>query len=163
MIKHKVIQFLLTLSILALQLIIMPFTGGASLAVNLLLCVAIIFSLKESRCESIIWAAVLGGLTDLLLFQHIGFYGISFILMSYILGFISHKMVISGYIPFFFVSLCSFILVFSLAILLMTLLEGRVELSLLLPPFILGLIITPISTLIIDFFYDRAEKILLKK
>jgi len=91
MIGHKVIQFLLTLLILALQLIIMPFTGGASLSFNLLLSVAIIFSLKESRYESIIWASILGGLTDLLLFQHIGFYGISFVLLSYILGFISHK------------------------------------------------------------------------
>ncbi len=79
-------------------------------SVNALLALLVILSLRESRIEGVLWGAFLGGLTDLLLFQHIGYHGISFVLASYFIGLVSHKMVNHGVIPVFTVGLLSYLL-----------------------------------------------------
>lgn len=163
MIRHKIVQFLMAFILLFAQILVMPFTLSASLSFSLLLPLMIIFSLKESRYASIIWAAIFGGITDLILFEYIGFYGITFTIASYILGLIGHKMVISGIIPFIFLSIMTFVFVFWFSTLLMILLLGSVNFYLLLPPFFVGIFTTPLFTLIVDFLYRRIEMLIEKR
>ncbi|MCX7829913.1 MAG: hypothetical protein N2445_02490 [Acidobacteria bacterium] len=157
------IQFLLFVSALSLQMLLIPLIGKNFFLANSLLCLSIVFSLKEGRIESILWGAFLGGLTDLLLFQHIGFYGISFVISSYLLGLLSHKMVISGVFPIVLISILSFITVVLVAVLLMTLFLGKVDLVLILNPFVLGVLFTPILTLLFEFIYRKAENLVQKR
>lgn len=163
MIKHKVIQFLLFLAAVSIQMLLVPLIGEDFFLVNALLCLSIIFSLKETRIESLVWSFFLGGLTDLLLFQHIGYYGISFVISSYILGFLSQKMVIGGFFPILLIACLSFILVVLISICLMVVFQGRVDVTILITPFFWGLLITPVATLAFEFIYKNAEKFVIRK
>ena len=109
MIKNKLVNLFMFLIAISIQLSMVPLIGEKFFMINSLFCLSIIFSLKETRIRSIIWGAFLGGLSDLLLFQHIGYNGIAFVVASYFLGFFSHKMVISGILPITLVSIISFI------------------------------------------------------
>jgi cell shape-determining protein MreD len=163
MIKRKLIQiFLLTVAI-SIQLLIVPLFGDKLFLANALLCLSIIFSLRETRVESILWGAVLGGIADLLLFQQIGIYGISFVVSSYILGFVSHRMVISGVFSIGLISVLSFITVVFVALLLMMLFLGKVDFSVLLTPFIIGVFFTPVITILFDFVYRKSEHLVFRK
>lgn len=162
MIKRKVIQFFLFIVAVSIQILLVPLIGEKFFLSNVLLCLSIVFSLKETRVESVIWGAILGGITDLLLFQHIGIYGISFVISSYILGFFSHKMVISGLFPIGLISILSFIIVVLSALLLMVLFLGKVDFAVLINPFVMGAIFTPVLTITFDFLYRKSERLVFR-
>lgn len=163
MIRHRILQLILLSVALLAQLSILPIMMKSISSVNPLLALLLIFSLRENRVEGLIWGALLGGLTDLLLFQHIGYHGISFLLAAYILGLISHKMVVQGIVPAFAVSLASFLFVFSLTVGLMTIFQGNMDLTSLAVPLLLGVIFTPILTLFFSFLYQRLDVFLTKR
>jgi cell shape-determining protein MreD len=163
MIRHRVLQLILLSIALLAQLSILPLMIKSVSSVNPLLALLLILSLKENRVEALLWGAFLGGLTDLLLFQHIGYHGISFVLLAYILGFISHKMVIHGVIPTFMLSVMSFLMVFGLTVGLVNLLQGGWDFSLLAVPLFLGIIFTPILTLLFNFLYQRLDRFLTQR
>lgn len=163
MIKRKLVQFFLSMIAISIQFLFIPLIGESFFFVNALLCLSIVFSLRETRVESILWAAVLGGIADLLFFQHIGINGISFIISSYILGFFSHKIVISGVFPIGLISILSFMIVVCVTLLLVMLYLGQVDISALLNPLIIGAIFTPCFTVIFDFFYRKTEQLVLRR
>lgn len=148
-------MFLIAISI---QLSMVPLIGEKFFMINSLFCLSIIFSLKETRIQSIIWGAFLGGLSDLLLFQHIGYNGIAFVVVSYSLGFFSHKMVISGILPIIFVSIFSFLVFVFISLLFMVLFQGVIDFFLLLYPFLFGLLFTPAISIIFDIIYRKIEQ-----
>lgn len=163
MIKNKLVNLFMFLIAISIQLSMVPLIGEKFFMINSLFCLSIIFSLKETRIRSIIWGAFLGGLSDLLLFQHIGYNGIAFVVASYFLGFFSHKMVISGILPITLVSIISFIVFVFISLFLMSLFQGVIDYFLLLYPFIFGLLFTPVITIIFDFTYRKLERFFLRK
>lgn len=163
MIRHRVLQLILLSIALLAQLSLLPIMMKSVSSVNPLLAFLLIIALRENRVEGLVWGALLGGLTDLFLFQHIGYHGISFLLAAYFLGLISHKMVVQGIVPVFAVSLASFLFVFSLTVGLMTIFQGNLDLSSLPVPLLLGMIFTPVLTLVFSFLYQRLDVFLTKR
>ena len=163
MIRHRVLQLILLSTALLAQVAILPLMIKSISSVNALLALLVILSLRESRLEGLFWGAFLGGLTDLLLFQHIGYHGISFVLASYFIGLVSHKMVIHGVVPVFTVGFLSFLFVFSATVGLIKLFQGGWEFSMLVVPLILGAAFTPLLTIILHFLYQKLELFLTKR
>jgi rod shape-determining protein MreD len=163
MIRHRILQLILLSIALMAQVSILPLVIKSVSSVNPLLALLLILALKEDRIESLVWGAFLGGLTDLLLFQHIGYHGISFALIAYVMGLISHKMVIHGVIPLFLLSIPAFLAMFCVTVGLMNLLQGGWDFSVLVLPLLLGILFTPLLTIFFDFLYKRLDRLLLKK
>lgn len=163
MIRHRVLQLILLSTALLAQVAILPLMIKSISSVNALLALMVILSLREDRLEGLFWGAFLGGLTDLLLFQHIGYHGISFVLAAYIIGMVSHKMVIHGIIPVFTVSVVSFLFVFFATVGLIKLFQGGWELGMLAVPLLLGAVFTPLLTIILNFLYQRLDLFLTKR
>jgi len=163
MIRRRVLQFILLSIALLAQLSILPLMIKSVSSVNPLLALLLIFSLREERVEALLWGAFLGGLTDLLLFQHIGYHGISFLLAAYFLGLLSHKMVIHGFLALVAVSVISFLFVFSLTAGLISVFQGHWDPATLALPLLLGVIFTPVLTLVLDFIYKRLDLFLTKR
>ena len=163
MIRHRVLQLILLSTALLAQVAILPLMIKSISSVNALLALLVILSLRESRIEGVLWGAFLGGLPDLLLFQHIGYHGISFVLASYFIGLVSHKMVIHGVIPVFTVGLLSFLFVFFTTVGLIKLFQGGWDFSMLVVPLILGAVLTPLLTIILNFLFHKLELFLTKR
>lgn len=146
----------ITIFIIAFILKVLFFTFGFLFSLNPFISALLLLTPKMGRVESLIYAFVLGGLSDLFSLLPIGYNGIAFVIVFYLFSLLSSKIVINGLLPFFSLSFIVFALIFFISNLLGFIFEGFVHPSLLVKPFLTGFLSTPFLTI---FFYFLEKKI----
>ena len=146
---------LVALLALVLQLVLLPLLSRDLNAANSFLALLVVMAPRRKKEWGLVWGALLGGLSDALLMQRIGFHGVSFTLLGYILGWTGGKMVISGLAAVYLLSLGAVLLDAALVTALFSLLEHPLALGALLPPVAASAVITPLLAIGLEWAYRR--------
>lgn len=140
---------------LSLQLVLLPLFSHQLNAANSFLALLVVMALRKKKEWGLVWGALLGGLSDALFMQRIGFHGVSFTLIGYILGWTGGKMVLSGLAAVYLLSLGAVLLDAALVTALFSLLEHPVAIGTLLPPVAASAVITPLLAMGMEWSYRR--------
>ncbi|MEJ2367481.1 MAG: rod shape-determining protein MreD [Acidobacteriota bacterium] len=140
---------------LGLQLLLFPLFTRNLNSVNAFLALLVVMALRYKKLGGVICGAALGGLSDILFMQHLGYHGIAFTIVGYLLGLISNKMVIRGLGPVFLFTLLACLLEAGMVTLLYTLFEHALPWSALWPPIAVSCALTPFLAVGLQFVHVK--------
>lgn len=147
--------FLVTSVALAVQLVLLPLVSRELNSANAFLGLLVVVSLKQKQGSGVIWGAVLGGISDLLMMQHVGYHGVSFTLIGYAVGWLGGKMVISGFVSLCLLTALVVAVDAALVTILFALIEQAPAISTIGPPLLLSAIVTPLLAAGLEAIYTR--------
>ena len=154
---HRPALAALLIAALALtaQLVLLPLVSSELNSANAFLALLAVLSLRHKRVAGVLWGAVLGGLTDLLLMPQVGYHGFAFTLIGYGLGWLGGKMVISGFAAIFALTAAAVLLDAAIVTVLFGLLERAPSWDALWPPVVASLLITPALAVALEAVHRR--------
>lgn len=148
-------SFLLLSVALGCQLVLLPLVSRELNSANAFLALLVVVSLKQKQGAGVLWGALLGGLSDLLMMQHMGYHGASFTLLGYATGWLGSKMVVSGFFSLCLLTVLIVALDATLVTLLFSLLEKAPAFSAIAPPLLLSALVTPLLAVGLEALYHR--------
>lgn len=96
--KRLIAVLLLVLAAVTLQTLLSLISGALILA-NPYLALLVVLALRTGRMGGVLWGAALGVLSDAYFLPYIGFHGIAFCLVGYLVGWLGSKLLIQGVFP----------------------------------------------------------------
>lgn len=144
-----------TAAALVLQLVLLPLVSRDLNSANAFLALLVVVSLRQRRLAGVLWGAALGGLSDLLLMQHVGYHGATFTVLGYALGWLGGKMVISGFAALFALTAAAVVLDAAAVTLLFTLLERAPSWDTLWLPVGISALVTPLAAVGLERLYRQ--------
>ncbi len=140
------------------QLVLLPLFSHQLNAANGFLALLAVVALKTKREWGVVWGALLGGLSDALFMQRIGFHGISFTILGYFLGWTGGKMVLTGIAAVYLLSLGAVIFDSAAVSALFSLLEHPLAAGAVLPPVAISAAVTPLLAAGMEWVYRAATR-----
>lgn len=98
MVKRLIPVLILVLIAVGVQTLIPLISGDLTIA-NPYLAVLVTLGMRTGRMGGVLWGAVLGLVSDAYFSPYIGFHGLTFCLIGYILGWLGSKLLVSGVLP----------------------------------------------------------------
>jgi rod shape-determining protein MreD len=107
--KRLIPPLLLLLLAVGIQTLI-PLASGSLTIANPFLALLVTLSMRSGRMGGVLWGAALGLLSDAYYSPFLGFHGLSFCLLGYLLGWLGSKLLVQGVLPMTLFTLCASVL-----------------------------------------------------
>lgn len=156
--RSALAALLVAAAALALQLVLLPLVSRDLNSANAFLALLVVLSLRQRRLAGVLWGAALGGLSDLLLMQHVGYHGAAFTVLGYALGWLGGKMVISGFAALFALTAAAVALDAAAVTLLFAALERPPSWAALWPPVAASALVTPLAAVGLERLYRQLDR-----
>lgn len=106
---RRLIPILLLLLLSAGVQTLIPLVSGSLTIANPYLAVLILLAMRSGKMGGVLWGALLGIVSDAYFSPFVGFHGLSFCLIGYVLGYLGGHLLIQGVLPIAFFAWCAYI------------------------------------------------------
>jgi rod shape-determining protein MreD len=96
--RRLITVLLLVLAAVTLQTLL-PLVSGVLTIANPYLALLVVLALRTGKMGGVLWGAALGVLSDAYFLPYVGFHGLAFTLVGYMVGWLGSKLLIQGVFP----------------------------------------------------------------
>ena len=106
---RRLVPILLLLLIAAGVQTLIPLVSGSLTIADPYLAVLVLLAMRSGKMGGILWGALLGTVSDAYFSPFVGFHGLAFCLIGYILGFLGSQLLVQDVLPIAFFAWCAYI------------------------------------------------------
>lgn len=96
--RKVVVASVLLLAAVLVQTLLPLISGGLTIA-NPYLALLVVLALRTGKLGGVLWGAALGALSDAYFLPYVGFHGLAFTVVGYLLGWLGSQLLIQGVLP----------------------------------------------------------------